>query len=168
MNTSRDSNFNDDLHVVVTTNSVDETLELGRKLGGLLSAGQIVALVGDLGAGKTWLSKGIAFGLGVPEHEYVNSPAFDLVHEYVGRLRVYHMDFYRIDTLSSGDYLWLEEYLEGDGVCIIEWADKFIDELSNEYLRIDLHLGVIENQRQMHITAHGGQYEEVLRRVAKL
>jgi tRNA threonylcarbamoyladenosine biosynthesis protein TsaE len=148
---------------ILTTMSADETLEFGRRLGTLLRPGDTVALVGDLGAGKTWLAKGIAFGLQVPEHEYVNSPAFDLVHEYQGRLPVYHMDFYRLDQLSTDDYLWLQEYLDRAGVCIIEWADKFIDQLTNSYLKVELSQRDAAEERELRITDVGGGHDHLIK-----
>lgn len=137
------------------TNSDIETLELGKRIGKLLQSGDNVALVGELAAGKTWLAKGIAFGLGVEDSEYVNSPAFDLVHEYRGKVPVYHMDFYRLDALSNVDRQWLEEYLYGDGVCIIEWADKLIDKMVSDYILVKLSLGPSENIRLIEISQVG-------------
>ena len=149
--------------LVLKTTSAEETLEFGRRLGALLRSGDIVALVGDLGTGKTWLAKGIAFGLQVPEHEYVNSPAFDLVHEYQGRLSVYHMDFYRLDHLSTEDYLWIQEYLDRSGVCIIEWADKFIDQLTKGYLKLELSLGDSDDEREIQITGVGRGHDHLIK-----
>lgn len=144
---------------VVKTRGVQETLDFGRKLGRILKSGDVVALVGGLGAGKTWLAKGIAFELGVPEYE-VSSPAFDLVHEYLGDLPVYHMDFYRLDELPPEDYLWLEEYLNSEGVCIIEWADRFIDQLAENHLRVELFVNG-EDEREIRITAVGEGYRKI-------
>lgn len=149
------------------SSSVEETLDFGHHLGELLKAGDVVALVGELGSGKTWLAKGIAFGLGVPEHEYVNSPAFDIVHEYSGVWPVYHIDFYRLEALSPEDYLWLEEYFQGDGVCIIEWADKFIDRLVDNYLRIELAYSDDSEEREIVVQAVGEQYHRILEGLKK-
>jgi len=147
----------------LVTSSADETFDFGHKLGSLLKAGDVVALIGDFGTGKTWLAKGIAAGLKVPNHEYVNSPAFDLIHEYLGELHVYHMDFYRIDKLSIEDYSWLEEYLYGEGVCIIEWADKFIDHLIDKYLKVELFHTEDFEKRELRITAVGDdRYYEII------
>lgn len=162
MKMNHDGNSANAANFIVKTTSDEETLDLGRKLGRLLRPKDIVALVGDLATGKTWLAKGIAFGLGVPGHEYVNSPAFDLIHEYQGRLTVYHMDFYRLDNLSAEDYMWLDEYLYGEGVCIIEWADKFIDKLAKNYLRVELKFVNGENEREIHIIEIGGGYGDII------
>lgn len=145
----------------------DETLELGRSLGRMLTADSIVALCGEIGTGKTWLSKGISFGLGVPEEEYVTSPAYDLVHEYQGRFAVYHMDFYRLEALPEDDRRWLEEYIDRGGVCIIEWADKFPELLPHDYLRIDLDYGTGAQDRMIRLTAVGNRYNDLLAEVEK-
>ena len=155
--------FENGTELVLKTTSAEETLEFGRRLGALLRSEDIVALVGDLGTGKTWLAKGIAFGLQVPEHEYVNSPAFDLVHEYQGRLSVYHMDFYLLDHLSTEDYLWIQEYLDRSGVCIIEWADKFIDQLTKSYLKLELSLGDSDDEREIQITSVGRGHDHLIK-----
>lgn len=104
----------------------EETFELGKRFGSTLAAGSVVALCGDLGAGKTQFTKGIAAALGVDDA--ITSPTFTLIHEYPeGRLPLYHIDLYRLesedDALSTG----LEDYLAPDGVTVIEWADKFPD-----------------------------------------
>ncbi len=148
------------------SSGVDETLGLGKKLGKLLKPGDIVGLTGNLGAGKTWFSKGIAFGLDVPDHEYVNSPAFDLVHEYIGNLPVFHLDFYRLEALSDEDCMWLDEYLFGQGVCIIEWAEKFIGRFTKEFLEIKITYAENENERRIEITAAGERYKEIIERMA--
>jgi tRNA threonylcarbamoyladenosine biosynthesis protein TsaE len=152
--------MSDQQPLIFHTQSVDETQALGRKLGALLRPGDIVALVGDLGAGKTWLSKGIAAGLGVQQE--VDSPAFDIIHEYQGRLPLYHMDFYRLDALSHIDEQWLDEYLVGRGVCLLEWADKFIARLADSYLRVELRQGQAPDTRELAISAVGQGYAPIL------
>ncbi len=101
-----------------------ETLALGRAEGERCVAGDVIALCGELGAGKTQFVKGLAAGLGVASE--VTSPTFTLIHEYAGgRLPVYHFDFYRLHSAAEAMALGLDEYLEGAGVSVIEWADKF-------------------------------------------
>ena len=107
---------------VYETGSLEETLALGRKLAERFSPGDVVALSGALGAGKTSLVKGIALGLGVAEP--VTSPTFTLIQEYDGRIPLYHIDLYRITDPDQLDDLGIEEYLEGDGVTVIEWPEK--------------------------------------------
>ena len=107
----------------VDTRSLEETLQFGERLGRELQRGDVIALYGDLGAGKTVLVKGIARGLGIT-HE-VTSPTFTLVHEYGGgRLPVFHIDLYRLDNLEQALAIGIEEYLGGPGVTAIEWSEK--------------------------------------------
>ena len=104
--------------------SVETTIAIGRELGSTAQAGDVFAIVGDLGAGKTQLAKGIAAGIGTPAS--VTSPTFTLIHEYTGgRLTVYHFDFYRIESAEEAARLGLDEYFYSDGVCVVEWADRF-------------------------------------------
>ena len=104
--------------------SADETIALGRTVAATLRRGDVLALCGDLGAGKTHFVKGLAAGLGATAS--VTSPTFTLIHEYPGgRLPLYHFDFYRLDDEDEALKIGLDEYLDGDGACVIEWADKF-------------------------------------------
>ncbi len=106
--------------------SIEATLDLGREIAEAARPGNVVALVGDLGAGKTHLTKGIVAGLGSTEE--VTSPTFTLIHEYGdGRLPVAHFDFYRLEHPEELLAIGWDEYLEGDGLIIVEWADKFPD-----------------------------------------
>ncbi|MDQ7041731.1 MAG: tRNA (adenosine(37)-N6)-threonylcarbamoyltransferase complex ATPase subunit type 1 TsaE [Rhodothermus sp.] len=124
------------------TDSPEATLTLGRRLAKHLGPGDVVALYGDLGTGKTQLVKGIAAGLGIPETA-VSSPTFTLVHEYRGgRLPLYHFDAYRLRTLEEFYDLGYEEYFYGDGVSVVEWADRIEPLLPPHTLRVRLeHLG---------------------------
>jgi tRNA threonylcarbamoyladenosine biosynthesis protein TsaE len=106
------------------SNSVEETIACGERLARRLRAGDVVALTGDLGSGKTVLTKGIAKGLGVKDVRYVNSPTFVIVKEYRGRLKLYHFDLYRLDHTSVIDSENFEEYFYSDGVTVVEWAEK--------------------------------------------
>jgi len=106
-----------------TLHSIEETMAVASKLARSLRAGDVIALTGDLGAGKTHFSKGLVAGLGSPDD--VTSPTFTLVHEYhAGRLPVYHFDFYRLDDPSELIAIGWDEYLDAGGVVIVEWADK--------------------------------------------
>ncbi|HTS18957.1 MAG TPA: tRNA (adenosine(37)-N6)-threonylcarbamoyltransferase complex ATPase subunit type 1 TsaE [Verrucomicrobiae bacterium] len=105
------------------TRSVEETLAFGERLGRELQRGDVVALVGGLGAGKTVLVKGIARGLGIAQE--ATSPTFTLIHEYTGgRLQLFHIDLYRLDTINQVLAIGIEEYLNGPGVTVIEWSEK--------------------------------------------
>ena len=109
----------------IITNSDEETIQLGRKLGALLAEGDVVALTGELGSGKTWFTKGIALGLNVPAETVVVSPSFSLVNVYQGKCSLFHMDVYRLGELSDFLSAGLEEYLYEDGVTVMEWADRW-------------------------------------------
>lgn len=109
---------------MIISHSVEETIAAGRELAATAKIGDVFGLVGDLGAGKTQLAKGLVAALGAAAE--VTSPTFTLVHEYEGgRLPVYHFDFYRIESEEAALRLGLDDYLFGDGVCLIEWADRF-------------------------------------------
>jgi tRNA threonylcarbamoyladenosine biosynthesis protein TsaE len=126
------------LRLTLTTNGPDETIEVGRRLGNLLVAGDVVALVGDLGAGKTCLVKGIARGLEVPEVSYVRSPTFVILNTYPGRCDLNHLDLYRIESPQEMEDLGPREIFYGEGVTVIEWADKMEDLLPEDHLRVSL------------------------------
>ena len=104
------------------SDSVDATHEMGRVIGANIRPGDIILLTGGLGAGKTTFTQGILWGLG--SEDYARSPTFVLVNEYDARIPVYHMDLYRLDSFEEIEGLGLEDYLFGDGLCVIEWADK--------------------------------------------
>lgn len=118
------------------TSSPEETIALGERIGRLLRSGDVIALRGTLAAGKTTITKGIARGLDVDED--VTSPTFTLVSEYPGRLRLYHMDVYRIDSVDDFLNLGAEEMLYGDGVCVVEWSEKVASELPARSVTISL------------------------------
>jgi tRNA threonylcarbamoyladenosine biosynthesis protein TsaE len=109
---------------MIISQSADETIAFGHSLAGSLRRGDVLALCGDLGAGKTHFVKGLAAGLGAGD--VVTSPTFTLIHEYIGgRLPLYHFDFYRLESEAEALRIGLDEYLDGDGVCAIEWAERF-------------------------------------------
>ena len=110
----------------LSTDSHTKTLALGEQIGRWLKSGDIIFLFGDLGAGKTTLTKGICRGLGVNTNEYIRSPTFTLVNLYQGRIPVNHIDLYRLDSISEIEAIGLEEILFSDNVSIIEWAEKLI------------------------------------------
>ncbi len=112
------------MNIQFETRSASDTLTLGEKIGRHLEAGDIVFLFGDLGAGKTTLTQGIARGLGVAKEEYVRSPTFTLVNQYQGKVPVYHIDLYRIASSHELEDLGLEEVFSSEGISIVEWAEK--------------------------------------------
>lgn len=120
------------------SNSPEDTIEIGRELALKLKRGDVVALIGDLGSGKTVFTKGIAAGLGVKNPRYVNSPTFVIIKEYKGKMPLYHFDLYRLDHSSVLDEEGYEEYFYGDGVTVIEWADKIRPILPKKYVEVKL------------------------------
>ena len=141
---------------VVSQSAVD-TQALGEQLGRLLEAGDVVCLYGELGSGKTVLSKGIAKGLGVSPERAVRSPSFVLIQRYQGRVPVYHADLYRLDGPADIAAIGLREFLAGDGVAVIEWADKLDASLPSE--RLDVALAHrTEQTRLITVTPRGARY----------
>jgi tRNA threonylcarbamoyladenosine biosynthesis protein TsaE len=141
------------------------TQSLGHRLGQLLFPGAVVALVGPLGAGKTFLARAIAEGLGIPDSRVVNSPTFVLIQEYQARLPIYHFDVYRLHVIEQFADLGVHEYFTGDGVCLVEWADRVASLLPKDRLWIELEV-TGEASRRMHLQAAGPKYDEVLRNLA--
>lgn len=122
----------------IVSNSPERTRTLGETLGRLLTAGDVVALIGELGSGKTVLAQGLARGLGIDADEYVSSPSFALVNQYRGKIPVYHIDTYRLGGAVEMVALGYEDYFEPIGVTIIEWADKVKDLLPARCLVITI------------------------------
>jgi tRNA threonylcarbamoyladenosine biosynthesis protein TsaE len=146
---------------VVETYSAAQTLRIGKRIGRTVGAGDVIALAGDLGTGKTHLIKGLAAGLGVEDWPYVSSPSFTLINEYRGRIPLYHLDLYRLEGPNEAEELGLDDYFHGPGVTAVEWADKVISLLPKEVLWIRLSfLG--ERGRSVSIEAKGARYERVL------
>lgn len=135
--------------------ALSQTQRTGEHLGQLLQAGDVVLLEGELGAGKTTLTKGIARGLGV--EGYVNSPTFTLVNEYRGRLPVYHLDCYRLESGAEALDFGIEEYLYGEGVTIIEWPQRIAEILPDEHLRIKLAY-LADTKRSIRLEPSGTRY----------
>lgn len=134
---------------VINTTSVDETLDLGRRIGAALRGGDAIGLVGQLGAGKTYLVKGIANGLGVLDERSVNSPTFVLVNEYAGRFPIHHLDAYRLGSADELLDLGFEEMAGESAVAIVEWADRVTDAMPANSLWIRIAL-TGETQRAFH------------------
>jgi len=145
--------------------SPEETQAIGRDLGKLASPGDVYLLSGRLGAGKTCLTQGIAWGLGI--HEYAVSPTFVLIREMTGgRLPLYHIDFYRLDNINEIADLGLDDYFFGRGVCVVEWAEKGKDLIPDEYLSVNI-LPAGETQRRLLLESRGKRYEELLGELKK-
>lgn len=150
--------------LTIHTGGPDESELFGEQIGAALEPGSVVALMGELGAGKTLLTKGIARGLGV--RDLVHSPSFTLLHEHVGRLPVYHLDLYRLNTPQELDDLGCESYFEGEGVSIIEWAEKAEKVLPPDRLEVRI---TMENEgRTFELRATGPRSEGVLGKVGEV
>ncbi len=145
--------------ITIRTSGPEQTQSAGRVLGLHASAGSVFLLTGDLGAGKTCLTQGILWGLG--GDEYARSPTFVLICEYYARLTLYHMDLYRLDSIDEIIDLGLDDYFLGDGVCVVEWADKGVDAFVGEHVNV-----VIEdtgnNNRKLTLSADSPRYSEML------
>jgi tRNA threonylcarbamoyladenosine biosynthesis protein TsaE len=150
--------------LVLKTDSPDATEALGEQLGRALTPGTVLALMGDLGAGKTTLTKGIARGLDVSD--LVHSPTFNLIHEHSGRLPVYHFDLYRLTSPDQLEDLGYEEYFFGDGVCVIEWPEEILHMLPPDHIEVRILSGE-ENGRTLELTATGKDSESVLDNLEK-
>jgi len=143
------------------THSVEETLIIGEKLGRLLRRGNIVCLSGDLGAGKTAFTQGMAKGLEVSD--YVTSPTYTIINEYEGRLSLYHFDVYRLNDVSEMYELGYEEYFFGDGVVVLEWADVVRDIIPKERLWITILNNKGGNSREIIMEPTGEEYDKIVK-----
>jgi tRNA threonylcarbamoyladenosine biosynthesis protein TsaE len=136
--------------LTVITSSVEATIALGERIGKLVSAGDFIALTGELGSGKTHFARGVAVGLGVDPSLHVTSPTYTLMNSYAGRLPLYHFDLYRLNSTNILDAEAYEEYFYGDGVTVIEWADKIRTLLPSKYVEVSLAVAG-ENKRKIEI-----------------
>ncbi|WP_433746640.1 tRNA (adenosine(37)-N6)-threonylcarbamoyltransferase complex ATPase subunit type 1 TsaE [Falsibacillus pallidus] len=142
--------------------NTEETQAFAEKLAGKLWPGAVLLLEGDLGAGKTTFTKGLAKGLGVKRT--VNSPTFTIIKEYQGNLPLYHMDVYRVS--DSDEDLGFDEYFEGEGVTVVEWAHLIESQLPIERLEISIfHRG--DNERRIEVVSAGEQYERLCEEIFK-
>jgi tRNA threonylcarbamoyladenosine biosynthesis protein TsaE len=140
-----------------------KTQEIGYKLGNLLTPGSVICLIGDLGAGKTTMTQSLAKALEVDD--YIISPTFTIVNEYEGKMPLYHFDVYRIGSSEEMYDIGFDEYIDGEGVCIIEWANLIEDILPDEYLYIEMNYK--ETGREMILTPKGEKYEEIVKELSK-
>ena len=138
---------------------------MGIHIGELALAGDIFLLVGSLGTGKTCLTQGIAWGLNI--NEYTLSPSFVIIRELHGRLPLYHIDLYRLDHIEEVEELGLDDYLYGNGVCVIEWAEKGLSVLPTEYLLIQISY-LSDTERSFQLKPNGKRYREILAQLKHL
>ena len=139
--------------LTIVLKNLEATARLGQRLGALAEAGDIITLAGSLGAGKTTLTQAIGQGLQVPPECYITSPTFSLLHEYPGRLPLYHMDLYRLTCEEIID-LGFEDYLYGEGVSVVEWPDRLAEIMPQDRLQIELAL-TSETSRTAYLSWHG-------------
>jgi tRNA threonylcarbamoyladenosine biosynthesis protein TsaE len=149
-----------DNSIKLVSHSTEQTQNLGRYLGELACEGDVFLLSGNLGSGKTSLTQGIAWGLDVKEYAF--SPSFLLIREYHGRLPLYHIDLYRLEHIKEIENLYLEEYLNSKGLCVIEWAEKGMDLLPQENLHITLdYLSLTD--RTLNLKPSGKRYLRLIK-----
>jgi tRNA threonylcarbamoyladenosine biosynthesis protein TsaE len=135
----------------ITSESPEQTIELGQRIGQQLKGGEIIAVCGPLGSGKTHLIKGIAAGTGAEDRRSVTSPTFVIVNEYKGRLDIYHVDAYRLNSIDEFEMIGFDDFCYPGSVVLIEWADKVEAALQTmDYIRIEItHAG--KTKRKIHI-----------------
>lgn len=143
-------------------NNSNEIIALGEKIGTLAIPNMVITMAGDLGAGKTTMTKGIALGLGIKD--IVNSPTFTIMKTYQGRMMLYHLDVYRINDPYSD--FELEEYFESNGLCVIEWATQIAPILPDDLFEIEIYdLG--DNKREVLLKSNNSKYIEIINEVSK-
>lgn len=145
----------------IELNSLEKTRKLGEKLGEILRGGDLISLMGDLGAGKTTLTQSIAKGLGI--NDYVTSPTFTLINEYEGRIPLYHFDVYRLGDIEELYDLGYEEYFYSNGVTIVEWGDKVLEVFPKDRINIDIKKGMNFEDRVIYIYGEGKRVEEIIK-----
>ena len=151
-------------HIEITSYAVEQTKTLGETIGSLVGSRSVLALVGEFGSGKTAFVQGLAKGLDVPDNYYITSPSFTLINEYPGRLRLFHVDLYRIDALNDLEDIGLYDILEEDSVIAIEWADKLSKGVLVDHLSMQFHI-TNENSRKIFITAYGPEAINLLQKL---
>jgi tRNA threonylcarbamoyladenosine biosynthesis protein TsaE len=152
-------------YLEIVSHSPEQTQQVGTRLGEIAWPGEVILLSGNLGAGKTCFTQGVARGLGITE--YAASPSFILVRELYGRLPLYHIDFYRLDHLEEIADLGLDEYFYGKGICVVEWADKGTALLPPEHLMVEIaYLG--DTGRNLTFKPAGERYRQMVAGLADL
>ncbi len=152
------------LRTLLKSFSRRETIDFGRTLGKNLKPGDVLALCGSLGSGKTTFVKGIGLGLGLKDENEVKSPTYVLMHIYRGRCPIYHLDLFRLEDKQEVENLGWDDILSGEGVVLIEWARKIDGYLPAEYLEIDFKV-TKETERKMTIHPHGKRYQERIKNI---
>ncbi|MBU0673363.1 MAG: tRNA (adenosine(37)-N6)-threonylcarbamoyltransferase complex ATPase subunit type 1 TsaE [Proteobacteria bacterium] len=153
--------------IIIDLPTLEQTARLGRYLGETARAGEIILLTGPLGAGKTTLAQHIGIGTGVPENCLITSPTFSLLHEYPGRLPLYHMDLYRLSGEEELEELGFTEYMYGNGLTIIEWPDRLGSMLPKEKIEVELHF-TGDSSRRATISFHGTRFDQIKQGLDKI
>jgi len=151
--------------LTIITSGADETRRIGVAMGRAAQAGDVILLHGELGAGKTTLTQGILRGLG--GDDYASSPTFVLISEYTARLTLYHVDLYRISKPEDTFELGLDEILDGDGLCVVEWAERALDQFPAEHLTVEL-LRTGDETRSLVIKASESGYTRYLQEISTI
>ena len=152
-------------HLELISHSPEQTQKLGKRIGELALPGDVFLLAGELGAGKTCLTQGIAWGLDI--NEYTLSPSFVIMRELYGRLPLYHIDLYRLDRIEESMDLGLDDYLYGRGVCVVEWAEKALSILPTEHLLIKISY-LSDTERSFQMKPSSQRYLEILAQLEHL
>lgn len=152
--------------LILEADSPEKTFAIGKKLGEILREGDVVALIGELGSGKTTFTQGLADGLGISGEYTVTSPTFNLINEYPGRIFLFHMDVYRLSSVSDLDDLGFDEYLNRKGVTVVEWAEKIITAIPREAIFINFEC-TAEETRKLFIEALASKIEAIKKNVEK-
>ncbi len=152
---------------IFLSNSPAATFNFGKRLGKRLQQGSIIALMGELGCGKTLLTRGICAGLDVPDRR-VNSPTFVLVNEYSGRLPIFHMDLYRLESLTEEFEIGVLDYLARaeSGVLIVEWAEKILSLLPDSYLQVQFKV-LSARKRELTLSTFGGKFSRLFEELGR-
>ncbi|WP_019132937.1 tRNA (adenosine(37)-N6)-threonylcarbamoyltransferase complex ATPase subunit type 1 TsaE [Peptoniphilus obesi] len=146
----------------IVCNNTKETEKFGLALGSKLKGSDVICLNGDLGAGKTTLTKSIGKGMGIDD--YITSPTFNIINEYYSDLNLYHFDTYRLENVDDVEYLGFDEYFYSDGVCIIEWADRIKEFLPDQYLELNIKK-IDDDKREIELVAFGDRPAEILEEI---
>ena len=149
-------------NIKITTRSIGETRDLSQKIGNLIKQPLIIALIGDLGCGKTAFVQGLAKGLEVPDGYYITSPTFTLINEYPGRHPLVHVDLYRLENIDDLEDIGLDEMLYGQAVIAIEWADKLSDNLPAKHLLVTMEI-IDDEGRKLTLDATGHDEVNLIR-----
>ncbi|HET57416.1 MAG TPA: tRNA (adenosine(37)-N6)-threonylcarbamoyltransferase complex ATPase subunit type 1 TsaE [Deltaproteobacteria bacterium] len=152
--------------LILRSKSLEDTLRIGRIIGEKALPGMVIALVGDLGSGKTSLTQGIAVGLEVPDEYYVTSPSFTLVNEYPGRLPLYHFDVYRLAGPADLDDLGYDDYVFGAGLTAVEWAEKIMDRLPEDVVMVKMK-SLSDEERAIELSSRSNKSFELLKKALK-